>query len=318
MFGKKDDKYGKLITKIKGTVPDDEKVGFFEKWPHYVYFYDNGFRYIYDHEEMWIPLEKIEQMYCYEDVLVNAMSTRLVIAFYDDNGEQYTKKISEYYYENIVDIAFSVCDHENWKHLKPIEYPQTIKWITACTSMIFTFWTMNTTIFGEPFSKKPNQYRIRDLKKHWGITDKASMDKEFTNLYQGPYMMQLDRDPNSVNLDQKIKELKDGKDMDKIDEWTHDLYRLMMTCNNAVSAHICTEKEGLDWCLKAGLYLQQLHDNWDELHASYIRGYSKWSGDSVNNKESDVYKRNRIYEEMKKRPHSPWKIDFKTKLSKEW
>ncbi len=54
--------------------------------------------------------------------------------------------------------------------------------------------------------------------------------------------------------------------------------------------------------------------SWNELHDSYIRGYSVAFEED---EDSNAYRRNKIYYDTKIRPHNPWEIDFHTKLSKE-
>ncbi len=310
--------YGELLAELKDESRDTLKSKLFEKHRDFACFYENGFLDRREGKEHWIAIEDIECIYRFEDVLNDLDDSKLNIS-YLLKGESYTLSMSEGYYKDIINVASKVLEHENWKHLKKIDYPKTTKWILAASAMMSIFWTKNPTIFGEPVTEELTQSLRDDLYEFYDINDNESMNSTFTYFYYGPFFPDYEDDEN-LDVFEIIEELNREREenLDIIDEWTHDLYRLLMTANNAVSARFCTKEEGLDWSLKAGLLVQALHNSWDEYHDSYIRGYSEDFDQDVEDEDSNAFARNKIYNETKIRPENPWETDFNTKLKKEW
>ena len=68
-----------------------------------------------------------------------------------------------------------------------------------------------------------------------------------------------------------------------------------------------TEQEALDKSLEIVKQVQASFESWDDLIASYMRGYEYWAEESSEQRQA-------IYEEIKERDDSPYQVDFKIEL----
>ncbi len=94
-----------------------------------------------------------------------------------------------------------------------------------------------------------------------------------------------------------------------IDGW--DYCRAMNLLSFYYLAGYYTEQEVLEQSLEIAKMIQPLYESWDELIASYLRGYEYWA-------EESSEERRAVYEELKEKEDSPYNIDFKMKLVKTW
>ncbi len=96
---------------------------------------------------------------------------------------------------------------------------------------------------------------------------------------------------------------------DAIDGW--DYCRALNLMSYYYIAGYCTEQEALDKSLEIAKEVQQEFDSWDELIASYMRGYEYWS-------EESSAERQEAYEQLKAKDDNPYQVDFKMTLEKTW
>ena len=54
-----------------------------------------------------------------------------------------------------------------------------------------------------------------------------------------------------------------------------------------------------------------MFESWDDLMASYLRGYEYWS-------EESSAERQAIYDDLKTRDDNPYQVDYKMELEKTW
>ena len=94
-----------------------------------------------------------------------------------------------------------------------------------------------------------------------------------------------------------------------IDGW--DYCRAMNLLSFYYLAGYYTEQEVLEQSLEIAKMIQPLYESWDELIASYLRGYEYWA-------EESSEERRAVYEELKEKEDSPYNIDFKMELVKTW
>jgi len=73
----------------------------------------------------------------------------------------------------------------------------------------------------------------------------------------------------------------------------------------------------MDWCFQAATKMQRLYASWDDMMGSYLLGYCFWSGDDLEDEDSEAYCRAYIYEELKKSGKSPYKLNWKLLLRAE-
>jgi hypothetical protein len=67
-------------------------------------------------------------------------------------------------------------------------------------------------------------------------------------------------------------------------------------------------EDSLNWCLKAGQKLQSLYRSWDGFIDCYLHGYCAWSGESLDDEDSEAYERKQVYEHYKKLRVNPWQV----------
>lgn len=79
-----------------------------------------------------------------------------------------------------------------------------------------------------------------------------------------------------------------------------------------------TLEETLDGSLAASEVLQENFSSWDDMAYNYLYGLYYWRGEDPENTYTDSYKRTKIYESMKKLDNSPYALDFKMELEKNW
>ncbi len=72
-----------------------------------------------------------------------------------------------------------------------------------------------------------------------------------------------------------------------------------------------TEEEALDKSLEIAQTLQPLFTSWDDLIASYMRGYEYWAEESSADRQA-------VYEDLKTRSDNPYTVDYNTTLEKTW
>ncbi len=310
---------GKEVAKVKGILHNNEKVGLFQKWPYYIYFHEKGICQVWKGNPKYYTLDSMTEIYRYEDIFANQPDSMFSMVYVSpEDNEEYVTRIRDSYYPGLLETAKKLVETEPAYQKFNFEFPDTVKWFLGCSAAMFIWWKKNPYIYAEPYADKPNPYVFEDLKRDWGVTDKAGLEKQLTYLYQGPYMYQLSHDPNSVDLHRELKQLKANRSTPIIDEWTYDLYRIMFLCNNGVACGHLTYTEAYDWSLKAGLFLQELHGSWQEMHDSSIRGYCKAFGGNINNKDSTAYIRKTIFDTIVTKPNNPWTIPWDTKLTREW
>ncbi len=311
------DDFGKLICKVKGTVSDDVKVGLFQKWPEYLYVYENGINRRFNGEDFFLHNDDIVDIFVEYSVFKEKLSTCITIVNQTDEMVR-----SMRFYENdfpgVIAKGKELLKNE-WRFVKQ-ENSQTVNWFLTCYAQMSILWGINPKRFGIPRHKNASYSDKKMLQDFWNVNDKKSLEHQCNLLYQGPYTLEIFKDPNSVDLSQKVYELKnDESQQHKVNEWTYDLFRLIMISNNGYKSGYFTKEETLDWCLKAGQFLQQFHNSWDKYYSSYLQGYEKWSGESVKDKNSDTYERKMIYKVIKNVPDSPWaSTNWTTALRREW
>ena len=96
---------------------------------------------------------------------------------------------------------------------------------------------------------------------------------------------------------------------DAIAGW--DYCRAMNLMSFYYLAGYYTEQEALDTSLEIARTMQPLFESWDDLMASYMRGYEYWAEESADERRA-------LYEDLKTRQDNPYSVDFKMQLEKTW
>lgn len=94
-----------------------------------------------------------------------------------------------------------------------------------------------------------------------------------------------------------------------IDGW--DYCRAMNLLSFYYLAGYYTEAEALDKSLEIAGTMQPLFTSWDDLIASYLRGYEYWAEESSEERQA-------VYDDLKTRDDNPYAVDYNMTLEKTW
>ena len=220
----------------------------------------------------------------------------------------------------------------------------TVRWfnasyavLTEINAQMNNLWDYNK--FGgmdqNPINEAINQQLLEEW---WGVTDRASADEtldwaltEGHRTYFAKEMQRLEEIFAGVEAEERVDfllenyEVEGGEDeaiysaymyqlyeefgVTAIDGW--DYCRAMNLLSYYYAAGYYTEEEALDKSLEIAKIIQTKYDSWDDLIASYMRGYEYWQ-------EASAAGRIAVYEDLKTRDDNPYAVDFKTTLEKTW
>lgn len=219
--------------------------------------------------------------------------------------------------------------------------PNTVKWINA-TYAILTYANNGDFNYVGGYQKNANNEDTvkKLLKEWWEVTDKENANSTLDWLTDGGGHRQsflntvYDLGLNNVKNLEELKLLTDElskKDRDYIKmmyeayskykdnailAW--DLCRANQLLGYYYIAGYYTYEEALDKSLEISKTLQDSFSSWEDMAESYMYGYRYWREDDFEDKTSDSYKRYKVYDTLKKSSNSPYKLDWKTELKKEW
>lgn len=216
------------------------------------------------------------------------------------------------------------------------ELSDTIRWFNAAYAIATEINGGDYNCFGGALlSETVRKSQIQSLEKWWEVTDRASADaalnwilteghrtgfaSDMAYLEEAGMGQAEDRKSfylkHFVGTEQQAKhyvswyEMYEKYGSDAIIGW--DYCRALNLTGLYYLAGYYSEQEALDHSLEIAQTAQGLFESWDDLVASYLRGYEYWA-----EKSSD--ERRVLYEEIRNRVDNPYQVDFKTKLEKTW
>ncbi len=216
------------------------------------------------------------------------------------------------------------------------EVSDTIRWFNASYAVLTALngWDYNR-FGGLPANEDSKAMEIELLDEWWGVTDRTSADETLqwileeghtydfadTALYLQEIGMGDAADRKAFlleNFDITEEEaaayvaqyaMFEQYGENAILGW--DLCRAMNLLGFYYIAGYYTETEALDASLAIAQAMQPLFSSWDDLVASYMRGYEYWA-------EENSAERQALYEDLKTRSDNPYAIDYNTTLTKTW
>ncbi len=223
--------------------------------------------------------------------------------------------------------------------LDQIMMSDTIRWFNACYAILTETNNRDYNLFGGLTNTESNRKDvIRLLDDGWGITDWDSADStlewiqkkghrsEFAKIVRAlekDGMSDIPEDEREAFLLERYDvggderaylylewyKMYEDYGIDAISGW--DYCRAMSLLGFFYLAEYYTEEEALNKSLEIAQIMQPLFTSWDELMDSYLCGYEYWS-------EESSEERRAVYEDLKGREDSPYKIDYNLVLEKTW
>lgn len=256
----------------------------------YIAVYDDHVEIELDGEKDFIRFDNIFDIYVKEPVVENVTSREIVMDYYEEGALNWYE-LEDSTFAGLSERMEKLLKNEWACLIEKRQYPDTIKWFVACAAVVYISSEQNPAIFGSAYKEPETSAAQREvLLDSWGINKRADFMAWPEKLYS----------------------------CGESGTWAWDLQRLIFLCSLGYLCDYISYEDALDWCLKAGQKLQTLYGSWDEFMESYLSGYCSWSGDDLEDEESEAYTRKGIYNFYKGRADSPWAIDWRTSLRKEW
>lgn len=228
---------------------------------------------------------------------------------------------------------------KNEELLDQVLMTDTIRWFNACYAILTETNNWDYNLFGGLENTESNRKDVRALLDNWwGVTDWDSADSTLEWIKNKGHrsdfakiVLTLEKDGMSELPDEEreaflLENYDIGGDdrahlylgwykmyeeygIDAITGW--DCCRAMNLLGYYYIAGYYSQKEALDISLEIAQNIQPLFDSWDELMASYLRGYEYWSEESSDSRRA-------LYETIKSRDDNPYQVDFHMTLEKTW
>ena len=216
------------------------------------------------------------------------------------------------------------------------ELTDTIRWFNASYAVLTEIngWDYNR-FGGIAANETTQQLEIESLEEWWDVTDRASADETLDwTLTEGhrtefaenmAYLEEMgmgeaadrksfilenfEMTPDEADAYVNWYGMYEQYGADAIAGW--DYCRALNLVSFYYLAGYYSENEALDKSLEIAQTVQPLFGSWDDLVASYMRGYEYWAGESSAERQA-------VYEDIKSRDDSPYQVDFKMQLEKTW
>lgn len=216
------------------------------------------------------------------------------------------------------------------------ELTDTIRWFNASYAVLTELNGWDYNLFGgAPANDTTKQIQITSLEEWWNVTDRTSADETLDWILEEGHRTAFAEDMAYLDesglgqaadregfLSENSQMTSDEIEMylslygmyeeygeSAIDGW--DYCRALNLMSFYYLAGYYTEQEALDKSLEIAQTVQPLFESWDDLIASYMRGYEYWA-------EESSAERQAVYEDIKTRDDNPYQVDFKMELEKTW
>lgn len=191
-------------------------------------------------------------------------------------------------------------------------------------------------IGGQKADQENKEAQIQSLEEWWGVTDRQSADEslewvisEGHRILYADEMESLEMEGTSNFTYDELAEIfaeyfeseEEGENLARlytyyinnkengISAW--DYSRALSLLGWYYLSGYYTKEEAMDKSLEVAQIIQEEFSSWDEFMESYFMGYEYW-----NNSSSD--ERRAIYDNIKSREDSPYKLDWNLTLEKDW
>lgn len=223
-----------------------------------------------------------------------------------------------------------------------VSVSKTILWFNGTYAILSSLNGRNLKLVGGYSKHATNIVQdIREmLEKWWGITNRQEAEDMITALTgeKGYHNRSLLNEYYNQDLDEYTRaELEEKIATMSAEDKAH--YLVMYDAvnkygDNAILSWDLTRSMNLlGWYYLAGYYsyaeamnqsleiakrLQHTYNSWEELAEGYLNGYLYWRGDDPNDKTSATYKIRAVYNRLKKKRNSPYKLPWNLELKKSW
>ena len=272
-----------------------------------------------------IKVKNIFNIHIQEPVTDDVDSRTTVVDYYDE-GEEIQYELEDKTFEGLSYKMERLLDRE-WYDLCPWHaakknQPATVRWFNACCAISYISSGIDPDLFG---GVMPTPECIvaqkKELYEGWGFNNAEDLQDMLPRLYEGRAVKDYQRELSRLEtLDAEHRYLVGciNRDCGPNGIWAWDLVRLLLLSALGYVSRYLEYQEALEWSLKAGEKLQSLYGGWDEMVLSYLYGYRYWSGEDWDDAGTEVWRRKRIYEQLKQLPHSPYRLDWQLPLKREW
>ena len=294
------------------------KRNLFKKQRRYVAVYADGIHIIMDGEDDYYTHDDICDVYFREPFVEDVESRQTIFNFTKEGYCWLEDSVFPGFSENMEIVL-----KNEWSHyLKKREYPETVKWFVSCCAVVQIDSGVNPYIFGGSYKDPTTALETQEeLQESWGFNNKYDLLDMLPKLLNGRAVEQYREKSNHdelLSVDERVLYQKIADAGGERCLWAWDLQRLILLCSLGYVCDYLLWDEALDWSLKAGIKLQKLFRNWDEFMHCYLLGYCFWSGDSIDDEDSEAALRYRMYEHYKKLPDNPWSPNWDMTLECEW
>jgi Protein of unknown function (DUF1266). len=298
-----------LIFEFEGT---PTKKNFFKKYHNYVSVFDDSIHIELNGDEDIIPLKDIFNVYIKEP-LTEDVPCRTTMIEFSEEGEDNWYEIEDDIFEGL-SLRIEKLLKNEWKVVrkKKDEQPAKVRWFNATCAVLRISCEQDPELFGGYY---PNSDAYNDSKdtlfESWGLNNKHDFKAMLESLYNGRAAKNysLDTEKFDSELLVKIQNACGDKGI-----WAWDLCRLTLLCGYGYLCSYISYEDALEWCSKAGKKMQSIYNSWDDMMKSYLLGYCYWSGDNLDDPDTEAYTRANIYNVLRKKYDGPFSIDWHTEL----
>lgn len=220
----------------------------------------------------------------------------------------------------------------------------TIKWFNATYAVLTEDNGGDLNAIGGFDKSFISKRLVRSLLvRWWGVSDRKTADETFNSMFSvghrqrfsdyfnrqyedGVFDIPLDKldaylDESGFDKTDKsyfiaMMNIYKEKGESAIDAW--DYCRFLQLLGFYYVAGYYSLQETLDKSLEIAPMIQQQYSSWAELLESYLNGYHFWQQDDSNDPNSLTANRISLYNKLKESDHSPYTLDWNTKLEKTW
>lgn len=219
-----------------------------------------------------------------------------------------------------------------------VEMTDTVRWFNASYAVLTEIngWDYNR-FAGLPANDETKELEIASLDEWWGVTDRASADETLDWILTEGHRTGFAEDMKyleetglgDVAAEERVDFILENFDVSEEEAQgyinTYAMYeefgenaiagwdycRAMNLMSFYYLAGYYTEQEALDKSLEIAQTMQPLFESWDDLLASYLRGYEYWAEESSEERQA-------VYEDLKSRDDNPYAVDYQLALEKTW
>ena len=264
--------------------------------------------------------DDIIDIYVQEPVIATVDSRTTVIDFYEA-GEQNYYELEDSTFPELAHKMEKVVAKE-WSFVADKrKYEPMVRWFVACCAIVQIESQQNPFIFGGQY-KDPDSIAgtRKTLYQNWGFNNKKDLLKMLPKLLDGRTVTKFRKKAaQAATLEAAeqavVRFVEDHGGESSL--WAWDLQRLILLSSYSYVCDWLSWEDALAWCRQAGEKLQSHYHSWDEFMENYLVGYCYWSGDSLDDENSEAHERQNVYAHYTKLKADPWQVDWNLSLARD-